>query len=182
MKKIETLFEREGKGRSFMAVDRVAPGCEWVIAGEGVATRKWDGTCCAVIGGKLYKRIDWNADLGPTPDSWIHHDFDPAQRTGHGWLPISDDPGDSWHREAWRWQAGALADGTYELCGPRIQGNPEGFERHTLVMHGLHQIDAPRTFDGLRAFLRTLPHEGIVWHHPDGRMAKIKRSDFWRGE
>lgn len=181
MRKIETLFVREGQGRKFMAINKVAEGCEWVTRGEGVATRKWDGTCCAVIGGKLYKRIDWNADLGPTPDSWIHHDGDPTQRTGHGWLPISDDPGDSWHREAWRYQAGSLDDGTYELCGPRIQGNPEECPQHTLIRHGSEVVqNVPRDFDGLRAFLKDYPHEGIVWHHPDGRMVKIKRSDFWR--
>jgi hypothetical protein len=26
----------------------VTPGCEWVMAGEGVATRKYDGTACLV--------------------------------------------------------------------------------------------------------------------------------------
>ena len=45
-----------------------------------------------------------------------------------------------------------------------------------------------RTFDGLRGFLATLDSrfapghlaEGIVFHHPDGRRAKIKRKDFAR--
>jgi len=36
----------------------------------------------------------------------------------------------------------------------------------------------PRTFAQLRAFLTMSRIEGIVFHHPDGRMAKIKRRDY----
>ncbi len=181
MHKIETLFERDGQGKAFMAIDRVAKGCEWVAAGEGVATRKWDGTCCLVRDGKLYKRIDWSAEKGNPPASWFHHSGDVNQRSGHGWMPVGDDPGDTWHRDAWSRQSD-LPNGTYELCGPRINKNPEGFEVHTLVPHGKHEIlNAPRTFAELREFLRDFPHEGIVWHHPDGRMVKIKRRDFHKG-
>ena len=34
------------------------------------------------------------------------------------------------------------------------------------------------TFDGIRDYLRAHDMEGVVWHHPDGRMAKIKARDF----
>jgi hypothetical protein len=59
MKKIPCLFQRDftDKRRPTLLRD-VTPGCEWVLAGEGVATRKRDGTACAVIGGKLFKRYD----------------------------------------------------------------------------------------------------------------------------
>ena len=40
------------------------------------------------------------------------------------------------------------------------------------------ETEPPRDFDGLRAFLETAGIEGIVWHHGDGRMAKIKAKDF----
>ncbi len=41
------------------------------------------------------------------------------------------------------------------------------------------EVGAPVTFASLRALLtRGFAHEGIVWHHPDGRMAKLKRRDF----
>jgi hypothetical protein len=37
----------------------------------------------------------------------------------------------------------------------------------------------PLTFAGLRDWLLARPHyEGIVWHHPDGRRAKLKHRDF----
>ena len=38
--------------------------------------------------------------------------------------------------------------------------------------------DDPITYDELKAFFEKNIIEGIVWHHPDGRMAKIKRRDF----
>jgi hypothetical protein len=72
-----------------------------------------------------------------------------------------------------------FAAGTWELCGPKVQGNPEGFENHILIYHGIVDLpDAPRTFNELRAYFESHDLEGIVWHHPDGRMAKIKARDF----
>jgi hypothetical protein len=48
-----------------------------------------------------------------------------------------------------------------------------------MVEHGLLKLQsAPRTFDALREYLKPQDIEGIVWHHPDGRMAKIKKRDF----
>ena len=48
MKKIPTVFERDWNGDRSRVVDVVHPGCEWVLAGEGVPTLKQDGTCCMV--------------------------------------------------------------------------------------------------------------------------------------
>lgn len=178
MQKIISLFQRNYDGDR-MIRNEVVPGAEWVTQGEGVATRKFDGTCCRVKDGKLYKRYD--AKNGKTPPEG----FEPAQDadpvTGHwpGWLPVDNIPSDRWHVEAWE-NNGPLPDGTYELCGPRIQGNPEKLEGHNLIPHGKSEVNCPRDFAGLKAFFRDYPHEGIVWHHPDGRMVKIKKRDFWR--
>ena len=72
--------------------------------------------------------------------------------------------------------------GTYELIGPKVQGNPEGQARHRLVSHRdpLLILNGPagRTFDELELWLTGKDLEGIVWHHEDDRMAKIKLSDF----
>lgn len=182
MKKIPSLFERNYDGNR-LARDEVVPGSEWVTAGEGVATRKWDGTCCKVEGGKLFKRYD--AKRGKTPPAGFVPAQDPDPVTGHwpGWLPIGEGPDDKWFREAWWYFSdedgnGLGADGTYELIGPKIQGNPEGAETHNLIPHGKHELAAPRTYDELREWFVGTDIEGIVWHHPDGRMVKIKASDF----
>lgn len=189
MKKIPTLFVRDPTTR--LATPEVEPGCEWVLAGEGRATRKWDGTCCMVRGGALYKRVEWDQKKGDAPPEWLHHDFDPAMRHGHGWLPVGIGPEDWMHREAWGHGGLALPDGTYELVGPRIGKNPEGVLDVHLIPH-LNPpwvvdgcADVPRDFSGVRAWLESWNVEGVVWHHPDGRMAKIKRVDFgieWAGK
>ena len=74
----------------------------------------------------------------------------------------------------------SLPAGTYELIGPKVNGDPEHYGIHALILHAFAERlgDAPRDFDGLAAWLHAHPYEGIVWHHPDGRMAKIKKRDF----
>ena len=182
MKKIISLFARNYDG-DHLVRNEVVPGAEWVLAGEGLATRKFDGTCCMVRDGILYKRYDAKAGREPPAGFESAQDADPV--TGHwpGWIPVGEDSADKYHREALEnWElngSGFPVDGTYELCGPKIQGNPEGCQRHLLVPHGAQFFrDAPRTFEELKEWFRDFPHEGIVWHHPDGRMVKIKRRDF----
>lgn len=41
MKKIPTVFVRDPDDRKHV-LPQVTPGCEWVLAGEGRATRKFD--------------------------------------------------------------------------------------------------------------------------------------------
>lgn len=203
MKKIISLFKRNYEGDR-LVYDEVVPGAEWVIAGEGVATVKMDGTCCMIRDGRLHKRYDRkltkaNArrlkqgsknyipgidDYKPAPEGWEAAEPEPNHHTGHwpGWLPVSPDaPEDKWHREALESDLMYLfTDGTYELCGPKVQGNPYHYRRHHLFRHGIKTFTAnpPRTFVGLKQFLSEHDVEGIVWHHPDGRMVKIKRRDF----
>jgi len=44
---------------------------------------------------------------------------------------------------------------------------------------GLRTSVSDRTFAGLRTWMTQHPEfEGIVFHHPDGRLAKIKQRDF----
>ena len=52
MKKIPTLFERVFENHKKVGIlPNVTPGMEWVLEGEGVATEKIDGSCCAIIDG-----------------------------------------------------------------------------------------------------------------------------------
>jgi hypothetical protein len=174
MKKIISLFMRNYDG-DHLVRDEVVPGAEWVVNGEGIATRKWDGTACMVRDGKLYKRYD--AKRGKTPPAGFEPAQEPDPKTGHwpGWLPVGGGPEDKWFREVSLVEVG---NGTYELVGPKIGGNPERFEEHTLVAHGFMEMNAPRTFNALREYFEYTAVEGIVWHHPDGRMVKIKARDF----
>jgi hypothetical protein len=179
MKKTISLFKRNHDGNRLVR-DELVPGAEWVAAGEGVATRKLDGTCCMWRDGKLWKRHELKLTSKIAPAG-----FEPAQGpdsvTGNvpGWVPVGDGPEDARHREALAAAGGTLPDGTYELCGPKVQKNPEGYASHVLVRHGAEVLnDCPRTFDALREYLSDGEIEGVVWHHPDGRMVKIKGKDF----
>ena len=180
MKKIPTVFERDWDGDRSRVVNQVHPGCEWVLDGEGDATRKYDGTSCAVIDGKLYKRFEAKNEQfarKPAPLGSIFVDCDATTLKSIFWVPVGDGPEDKWHREAF---TAGLPDGTYELLGPKAQGNAEQFLSHILFPHRAAGIyhDAPRTFDGLREWFAGKDIEGLVFHHPDGRMAKIKQRDF----
>ena len=201
MNKMPCLFERDfsDKNRPRL-LETVTPGCEWVLAGEGAATRKWDGTACAVIKGELYKRYDAKRGKEPPPGAIPCCDPDPV--TGHWPHWVKVDPrkaDDRYHAQTWQRIVGdlsvprpdgisylprskelrPLADGTFELCGPKVGSNAEGLPEHVLVRHGTDVLeDAPRTFAGLRDYLGEHLIEGIVFHHEDGRMCKIRRHDY----
>ena len=186
MEKIISLFQRNYETDRLVR-EEVVESAEWVLAGEGQPTRKFDGTCCMVSDGKLWKRHDVRKGKNP-PIEWVRAEPAPDPVTGHwpGWVPVGDEPDSRWHREAFE-VSGGLRDGTYELVGPKIQGNPECFAAHTLIRHGLETSpNCPRDFEGIKNFLASggwlkvepFSIEGIVWHHPDGRMVKIKTRDF----
>ena len=185
MKKIVSLFQRNYEGNRKVR-DEVSPGAEWVAQGEGAATRKWDGIAVLISGGAVFRRYD--AKVGRTaPSNFVPAQPQPDPVSGHwpGWLP-ADGPDSRYIQEAVdkaadRYPEG-IPDGTYEVCGPKIGtrhgANPEKLSEHLLVPHGKDVLDAPRTFTDLMEYLQDKPIEGIVWHHMDGRMVKIKKADF----
>lgn len=182
MKKIPTLFEREFADHQVVGIsDKVTPGCEWVLEGEGEATEKVDGSCCAIIGGVFYKRYD--AKKGrKVPIGAIPCIPEPDPVTGHWphWLRVDGKKAeDKWFVRAWCNTTWANEDGTYEAVGPHFQKNPYGLDEDMLERHGRIKIkDCPRTFDGIRGWLATHEVEGIVFWKDGEPGCKIKRSDF----
>ena len=173
MVKIPTMFIRDDSVKGHPVTDQITPGCEWVLAGEGIATVKLDGTNVKIEGGVLFKR--------QKPKD---REYDAASYA----MCRRDDPSDRWAFEAFdRLLAmGEAQDGVYELCGPKVNGNP-----NRLFEHVMRRVVPPHDFliipedhirnfgfDGLRDYLSREQIEGIVFHHPDGRFAKIKRRDF----
>lgn len=183
MEKIPTLLVRDENDRRCVTRE-VTPGCEWVLAGEGVGTRKYDGTCTMFDGEHWWYRREVKKGKSKPPN-YIELGYDPITEKRVGWAPIADSPFYKFFNEAVAdWMTSVTLSGpvgTYELCGPKINGNPEQFARHFLIKHSLAPglLPGPATVDEIRYVVGHFKRcEGIVWHHPDGRMAKLKRRDI----
>lgn len=175
MDKIPTLFHRNPADMSKVLPD-VNPEAAWVLAGEGVPTRKVDGTNIRVTlrDGKV---VGVEKRRNPTRE-------EKAQGAEPGYVPASEaDPSD---KHIFAAVKGAdltgLPDGAHscEAIGPKIQGGAESqVPTVYFFRNGPQRLsDFTRTYEGIRDFLAANVLEGVVWHHPDGRMAKIKRRDF----
>lgn len=193
MKKIPTVFMRDPEDMS--RVTRVVnPACQWVLDGEGVPTRKYDGTCVMFDGANWFARREVKPGR-QAPDGWIGVDHDDVTGKSVGWEPVAQSSFAKYVAEALAADQRVMdvyphrepvAGATYELVGPKVNGNPERLTEHVLIRHGywaavdLREMESlPRDHDGLRTWLAAHPGwEGIVWHHADGRMAKLKRRDF----
>ncbi|MEL6760711.1 MAG: hypothetical protein AAFP04_09940 [Myxococcota bacterium] len=183
MEKIPTIFDR---GENFRVIDQVRAGCEWVFEGEGAATEKLDGTNVrlTIRAGQLV-RVEKRKNPTKTQK---------AKGIIDGWYVDADEygPEDRWIYECAKGtNVSNWPDGEHscEALGPKIQGNPLSLQRHLCVPFNW---DAPsysdivRSFEGLKDVLSDLDSkyspgaaaEGLVFHHPDGRRAKIKRKDF----
>lgn len=178
MKKIPTLFERvyDDKGKVVGITEKVKPGFEWVLEGEGEATIKWDGSCCAIIGGELYKRYD--AKAGKKPPEGAVPCCDPDPITGHWphWVKVSkDDPSDKWFAQ---FIGAELPDGTYEAIGKHFNGNPYKMDFDVIVPHGKDVVNVERSFCGIKCWLEIVGAEGLVFWKDGEPKCKIKRRDF----
>lgn len=185
MKKIPTLFERVYENHKVVDVlPKVTEGMEWVLAGEGTATTKIDGSCCAILNGEFYKRYD--AKKGkkvPAGAVKCQEEADPV--TGHlpCWVKCDrDDPADQWFWSAYDHAAedcpDELQDGTYEAIGKHFRNNSYHLDHDVLVPHGRDMIEVERTFDGIKKYLEDHYIEGIVFWKDGVPQCKIKRSDF----
>ena len=115
------------------------------------------------------------------PDGFFpSNEVDPKTGKQKGWMPVTNNPEDKYHLEAFG--DGSFPDGTYELCGPSIQGNPEKFDKHVLIAHYDAEkiLDFPRDFEGIKNALKDMDIEGVVWHRACGDMVKIKKKDFFK--
>jgi hypothetical protein len=187
MRKIPTVFLRNDPGDPHHVTRDVNPAAAWVFDDEPegvVATRKYDGTCVL-----FDADANWWArrEVKPgkaEPAGWVLADVDEVTGKRMGWVPIDAE----WQffkmlHEALGSHSDLSEPGTYELCGPKINGNPEGYELHTLIRHAAAEtfyLADVMTYDCLRDILtdENFHWEGIVWHALDGRMAKLKRKDF----
>lgn len=189
MNKIPTALIRDPNNRA-KVLPEITPGCEWVFTGEGVPTRKYDGTCTMLDENeKWWARREVKPGREFPPNFVLVH-FDVVTQKNQGWEPIEQSPFYKFFLEALEYEEPAEY-GTYELVGPKINNNEINwagvkFEKHYLFEHAtaqtLKHLDfafPPATvMMVLDRLCKTEGIEGVVWHHPDGRMAKLKGRDL----
>ena len=181
MKKIPTLFERIYiDHKTVETTKKITKGMEWVLQGEGIATVKIDGACCAIINQKFYRRYD--CKKGKQPPHGFIPCCDPDKITGHwpGWIECNrSNPDDKWFWNAYdNYTTELYSDGTYEATGLHFQSNPYNLLDDILIKHGEKQIFVVRTFEGIKKCLSENYIEGLVFWKDGEPQCKIKRSDF----
>lgn len=195
MRKIPTLYLRDFDNGGVL-LDTINPECAWVDAGLGVATYKWDGTAIKYHHEVWYvrrtvKNIDrdtyhsymLSSDLRGNdrfPPHFKLESYDNVTRKAFGWVPATGTQYERYLIEALRNHHAYWLPGTYELVGPKINGNRHHLDRHHLKRHGIPiaGADVPTDYDELEEYLTDFRYEGVVWYGTDGSMAKIKRRDF----
>ena len=191
MKKIPTLFLRDFDKPGHPVTDVVNPECAWVFDDPTNVTArvKIDGTCMM------------RAEDG---DWWARREVKPGKKWPEGyriietdevtgktvcWEPAGQSPFAKFLTEALAAGDGG-EPGTYELVGPKINGNPKRTNRHALISHDSHDagmrstayvwadLTGPAEVRWAVLAMGRDGHEGIVFTHTDGRRAKIKARDF----
>lgn len=179
MRKIPTLFKRVFEDHEIKeTLPEVIRGMEWVLRGEGYATVKMDGACCAIIDGEFYKRYD--AKNGKEPPAGAIPCCPPDKITGHHphWVKVNpDNPSDRWFVAALK-NTFCPVDGTYEAIGRHFQGNPYRMSDDMLEPHGCRVVYVERTYEGIKKYLEEHNIEGLVFWKDDKPRCKIKRTDF----
>ncbi len=205
MKKMKTLFVIDHNTN--LVTQEVRKECEWVLNGEGIATIKFDGTAAIFMNNKLYKRWDRKLTKKFTRmkkrlgDNFVaqEHMFkkvpegaiacqepDPVTHHQPHWLLVDDKPENVWFNESLKGSDNLIEGASYELVGEKVQNNIYNIVGHELWQHGSKEVNnLELTFEGLKNWLLKNNVEGLVFHHPDGRMCKLRRKDFgipWNNE
>lgn len=187
MKKIPTLFVREFNNHKIIGIkpEFTNERCKQAFL-YGLITVKWDGSCCAIINGQLYKRYDAKGKTIPANAILCQEEPDPI--TGHFpcWVKCDvNNPADKWFFDAKNTRIEEngdyepLEDGTYEAIGKNFQGNPYNLTKNILVKHGVNTLELlERNFDYVKEFLKNTNIEGLVFWLAGEPVCKIKRSDF----
>lgn len=200
---IDKIFETETfrntrKMPALFVIDRdkhiatkdVNPAAKWVFNEPATATLKKDGTAILVdADGAVFARRAVKKGK-KAPVGFRLAEFDPVTGHSFGVEPMETSGFRKFFEEALAGHPDPLAPGTFELVGPKINGNPEMLDKHVIMRHGDDRIDFldMRTLDPKNAFDTLLPFfenfkakgvEGIVWWGEGGKRAKLRVKDFF---
>ena len=187
IKKMPALFVIDRQ--KHIATTELNEKASWIFEEPSRATIKRDGTSITVAeDGTIYARRmvkkGKKAPAGFIPaetDSYTGHTFglEPVHQSGFA------------KNFAEAAEGRTLTPGTYELCGPKINGNPESLTSHQLMEHGgdeATEIPDMRTVDKAQAYkmlenvfsqYKSRGIEGVVWWGADGKRTKLRVKDFF---
>lgn len=196
MKKIPLLFalEFDDKGNRVIS-DDIDPRAEILFDSfrEVNATIKYDGTATMLDddGNWFTRRSVKPGKIAP--EGFVLAETDPNTGISFGWERAETSPFRKMLNKAIESFPGDPEAGTYELIGPKINGNPERVTKDTLVPHGCAEAegfpdieDISRNRDNLKEFLfpfftdfRDKGIEGIVFWVDGVPSVKIRVKDFF---
>ena len=186
MPKLESPFVREEIGKDYIVTDKIAEGYEWVFEDESVmAIEKLHGTNVSIVVAngsilEVYNRTQRIPFFNKGKKFIIEGLMNSNER---GYLDL-------------------LGDGQHfgELIGPKVNGNPYKLEQHLWIpfkTFGQKHLrykswgKYPKDFKTISEWFKELMPlysmmkgdkegfvEGIVFTHPDGRMAKLRCDMF----
>lgn len=192
MPKLESPFVREMINGNYVVTPKIAEGYEWVFQDDSVrAIEKLHGTCVSIILEEgaikgIYNRTNrigfFNKDKGKNAIM-----LGLLNSYGRGYMDM-------------------LPDGQHfgEILGPHVNGNPYQIDGHIWIPFKTYAWEHlaykswgkyPKDFDTISNWFKELMPlysyrvhgreskinhfvEGIVFTHPDGRMAKLRRDMF----
>ena len=189
--KIQCPFVRKTIGGHYLATSEVTPGYEWVFEDAGVlAVDKLHGTnVCVILEEGIVQAIHNRTQVlvdSPCIDVNLGGQAGRAiEGIIHNMKSLQDRDGRIYG----------------ELIGPKINGNLHCLKHHMFVpfdylkerCHWKSWVrnDYPKTFESISDWFLTLPSlytkrvtstnepaEGLIFYHPDGRMAKLRRDMF----
>ena len=187
IKKMPALFVIDRQAH--VATTEINEKAAWIFEEPARATLKKDGTSVTVAeDGKIYARRMVKKGK-KAPEGFIPAETDSF--TGHtfGLEPVEQSGFAKMFKEAA--EGKELKPGTYELCGPKINGNPEGLEKSELLAHGSEEAtelpdmrsmpreEAYKRLETIFAGYKERGIEGVVWWGENGKRAKLRVKDFF---
>jgi hypothetical protein len=188
-RKMTALFEIDRV--KHVGTDVVNNNSAWVFSEPARATVKRDGTGVVVTAdGEILVRRSVKKGKR-VPEGFRLAEVDAF--TGHmfGVEPVAQSGFKAMMEEALLNTVAPLEQGTFELCGPKINGNPEGFDKHVLIRHGAEVLpcipdmrtvvpgDAFGLLKELFEDLKTQGVEGVVWWGTNDKRVKLRVKDFF---
>ena len=187
MPKLESPFIRKEINGAYVVTPEINPGYEWVFTDPSVvAVEKLHGSNVSIL-----------IQDGIITGAWNRTERIPFFNKGKAF--IIQGLLNSYEKGYMEF----LADGQHfgELIGPKVNGNPYKLTEHLWIPFGgfaqNHLVYKswgryPKTFDAISEWFKellplyNLMHghgkesfvEGVVFTHPDGRLAKLRRDQF----